>query len=221
MLTLCNTARGRVACGMGGVLIAVLALACLWGFSPSVTAGDEPPARVTAPKKDLPPPACPDIGLPPAPLPENKAVLTEDVPPLTRTVPTTPPAPTPPPPPVGGTAPVPLPPVPAAAPPAADLAPPLPPAGPVTLTGAAKTANKESAPAPVPTAAIENQDIKQLLAQLSQVRAERAQLDEKERQTIQAVKRKYQEQKKALEQLARELRQLGISCDDGAADREP
>jgi hypothetical protein len=62
--------------------------------------------------------------------------------------------------------------------------------------------------------ALENQDIKQLVAQLTGIRSERTQLDEKERQTIQTIRQKFQEQKRALEQLERELRKLGIACDE-------
>lgn len=59
------------------------------------------------------------------------------------------------------------------------------------------------------------------MAQLSAIRSERATLDERERQTIQSIKRKFQDQKRALEQLERELRQLGISWEESAPDREP
>ena len=39
MMTLCRTGRGRIACGLGGLTIALLALGCLWALSPAVTAG--------------------------------------------------------------------------------------------------------------------------------------------------------------------------------------
>lgn len=70
MMTLCKTSRGRIACGLGGVLVAFLALACLWGFSPSVTAGDDTPGKSAKASEGLPPPppagskACPPA-LPP------------------------------------------------------------------------------------------------------------------------------------------------------------
>jgi hypothetical protein len=77
-----------------------------------------------------------------------------------------------------------------------------------------------SPPVTPPPPSADGQDIKQLLARLAEVKSERAKLDERERQTIQAIKRKYQEQKQALEHLERELRQLGISCDDRPANVE-
>ena len=44
MLMMCKTSRGRIACGLGGGLIALSALAIVWTLSPKVSAGDEPPA---------------------------------------------------------------------------------------------------------------------------------------------------------------------------------
>ena len=76
--------------------------------------------------------------------------------------------------------------------------------------------HKDVSPVVTPS---EGQDIKQLLARLSEIKSERAKLDERERQTIQSIKKKYQEQKRALEQLERELRQLGISCEDSTPSR--
>jgi hypothetical protein len=216
MLTLCNTARGRVACGLSGVLIAALALACLWAFSPSVTAGDDTPAK--APRsKDAAPPPCPEVRLPPLPArgkaeeappaplgAEKKAGPVESVPPPTKPVTEIPLPPSPTPPPVSAASGTPPPPV-------ADSTPPLPPS---YEKGEVRSA--PTPPMPPPQPAVEGQDVKQLVAQLSQVRADRAKLDEKERQTIQMIKKKYQDQKRALEQLERELRQLGINCEEGA-----
>jgi hypothetical protein len=258
MLSLCNTSRGRTACALGGVLIAVLALACLWAFSPTVAAGDGP-AKV-GPTPGI---GCPD----PVPPPLPKAVKKEvpSLPPVAGDEP--PPAPdpkrvdesalpkpdpTPPLPPVAEKkdaparlalppvpakdAPDPLPPVPekkdapppvtpvagsapaTTPPPVADVAP-LPPSPPVTPP----SVSEKVAPPPTPPAppASDNQDIKQLVVHLSEIRADRAKLDEKERQTIQTIKKKYQDQKRALEQLERELRQLGINCDEGTSAPTP
>jgi hypothetical protein len=71
-----------------------------------------------------------------------------------------------------------------------------------------------SAPTDPPAPTADTHDIKQLVAQLGTIRAERTKLDERERQTIQTIKQKYQDQKRALEQLDRELKQLGINCDE-------
>jgi len=71
----------------------------------------------------------------------------------------------------------------------------------------------------VPSA--ENLDIKQLMARLNGIREGRARLDEAERQTIQTIKRKLQEQKKALAQLELDLHQLGIALEENAPDRGP
>jgi hypothetical protein len=246
MLTLCNTIRGRIACGLGGLLVAVLALTCLWAFSPSVTASDEPPKE--SPKEKLPkPPICSDsksldhgkpdeTSLPPRPapvkpaddpatplppIPDSKAatkdsglpkpVLTGGLP--LDSGPTTPPAP--PPSNAGAKDPVltnPAGPVLGTGTPPPPLAPtpPVPPPGP---------AERLSPPPTVPPPVNGSQEIKQLMAQLAQIRADRDKLDEQERQTIQTIKRKYQEQKRSLEQMERELRQLGIDCDEVSQEK--
>jgi hypothetical protein len=254
MLTYCNTARGRVACGLGGVLIAVLALACLWAFSPSVTAGDDP--LLPPVKKRTPEPSKPDVcpkadtlvppvaGVdalitsppPPPPPPLPKATGRGDVePPALAPLPAKPESSSVPPPlaPLKGAkhvdrpspvetdkSPAPLPPM---------DTPPPPPAGPITQVsdsgvsspitpaiGAAIGAGAAAAQAQPP---VDNQDIKQLVAHLNEIRADRAKLDDKEKQTILTIKRKYQEQKQALEQMERELRQLGINFDDTTSDK--
>jgi hypothetical protein len=206
MLTLCNTIRGRVACGLGGVLVAALALACLWTFSPPVAAGDDPPPRT----KDVKPVPCPEPWLPLAvspPQKEKAAALDSEVPPLPA---------------VSGTSTIPPPPAPSsggapAAPPAAVDPPPIPPTGPILPLS--EVGSSRSTPPPASQPAAESQAIKQLVVQLSEIRADRAKLDERERQTIQTIKRKYQDQKRALEQTERELRQLGINCEETATDK--
>jgi hypothetical protein len=230
MLTCCNTARGRVACGLGGALIAALALACLWAFSPAVTAGDDPPAKTKAS-------ACPEPGLPDIPVKKVKAELVDSatLPPVPPPIdyPKLPPKPdvstAPPPlpgeslppppsiPPLTGTGATKAPAPPPPSPPAVDS--PLPPStGPITpVTGYPEGRPITPVVGTLPQGVqlpVDAQDIKQLVAQLSRIRAERTKLDEQERQTIQGIKRKYQEQKHALEQLDRELRQLGITCDE-------
>jgi hypothetical protein len=281
MMTLCRTGRGRIACGLGGLVIALVALGCLWAFSPSVTAGDDlPPKKVekmpdcprppSLPKADVPPPLPPvtskpasppqrpalspvdplpqgiDAGVrrvsdskpaepkpePEPPLPKINAlppVVNDSPPPVppkpddSLPEPTVPKSPTQhrdPPPPPAATGVSPLPPTPALSdskpaavseppafvppPPPSSASPPLAPVG-----GTSSAVPPGAIPAPSST---DGQDIKQLLARLAEIKAERVQLDERERQTIQAVKRKYHEQKHALEQLERELRQLGINC---------
>ncbi len=163
MSMLCRTSKGRIVCGLGGGLIALLALACLWASSPSVTAGDGPPAanpketgraEAPAPVPQPPPSVAP---LPPClggAVSRETAVMT----PLTRT----------------------------------PLAPPT-----------------------------ESQDIKQLMAQLNEIRANRTKLEEQERLTIQAIRRKVQEQKKSLAQLELDLRQLGVALEENVPDRAP
>jgi hypothetical protein len=226
MLTCCNTTRGRVACGLGGVLIAALALACLWAFSPAVTAGDDvlpksgpkakcpdepglPPVPALDKKSDALPPAPlppappkPDVSPPPPVAPVSSFTPPPDLPPMAGGGKTPPPpvadSPPPPPLPSGPVTPVPGP---------APVPPPALPSGPVTPVPG-------PAPVPPPVQPSDTLDIKQLVSHLNEIRAERTKLDEKERQTIQTIKRKYQEQKHALEQLDRELRQLGISCDE-------
>jgi hypothetical protein len=261
MLTYCNTARGRVACGLGGVLIAVLALACLWTFSPSVTAGDDPLPPV---KKRTPEPSKPDVCpkadipslppvvetksgrdvkfIPPPPPPppplqktevmERDVVLPANPPPLKSESSVPPPlAPlkgekqsTGPSPVETEKSPAPLPPM---------DTPPPPPAGPITQVSGSGVSSPVSPPIGAVGGAIigagaaaaqaqppvDNQDIKQLVAHLTEIRADRAKLDDKERQTILTIKRKYQEQKQALEQMERELRQLGINFDDTTSDK--
>ncbi len=250
MLTCCNTARGRLACGLGGVLIAALALACLWAFSPSVTAGDDPLPKIgektsrvpdlpRAPaadknKSDIDLPPCPPMPpAPPAPPPvakPPKADITAPPPPL--------------PPDASAPAPPPLPPKSDVAPPPAplpqdDKAPPF--ADVPMPTGPAKSAQFAPEPPPPsrkdplvtpvagvstpppatpPKPPVDAQDIKQLVTQLSEIRADRTKLDEKERQTIQTIKKKYQDQKHALEQLERELKQLGINCDEAGPEEK-
>jgi hypothetical protein len=93
--------------------------------------------------------------------------------------------------------------------------PPTPPVPPVSDAKASPSTTPSAPPAG------DSQDIKQLVTQLSELRADRAKLDEKERQTIQTIKKKYQDQKHALEQLERELRELGINCDEGTAAPPP
>ncbi|HEX5268997.1 MAG TPA: hypothetical protein VFW33_00855 [Gemmataceae bacterium] len=213
MLTCCNTARGRLACGLGGVLIAALALACLWAFSPAVTAGDDPPAKSGSKGGKCPEPVPPPLSIDVSSSPVPPLATVPPPPPVadTKAVAPIPPVGSPPPPEVGpatGTVkPAPLPPVGAAPPP-----PPVPilPAGGVIPAPAVTPPKAES----------DAQDIKQLVAHLSEIRTDRAKLDEKERQTIQTIKQKYQEQKQALEQLDRELRKLGINCDDKPAATE-
>src|SRR5262249_14878209 len=67
MLSLCNTSRGQLACALCGVLGAGLALACLWAFSPTVSAGDDLPVKLASPKKDCPAalPPVTEVVLPP------------------------------------------------------------------------------------------------------------------------------------------------------------
>jgi hypothetical protein len=219
MMTLCRTGRGRIACGLGGLTIAVLALACLWALSPAVTAGDDLPAKKDAKLPDCPPPspALPKPALPPvAPAPaEPTSVPLPPIPPAARE--------TPPPPKLAATGDG-LPDLAPAKTAVVSEPPPVPQTPPPPVT----TDLKKPAPAPPPAVAIdhkdvspvappsEGQDIKQLLTRLSEIKSERTKLDERERQTIQSIKKKYQEQKHALEQLGRELRQLGINCQDDA-----
>ena len=59
------------------------------------------------------------------------------------------------------------------------------------------------------------------MAQLNEIRANRTKLDEQERQTIQTIKRKLQEQRKALAQLELELQQLGVTLEESTPDRAP
>jgi len=226
MMTLCRTGRGRIACGLGGLTIVLLALGCLWAFSTAVTAGDDLlkkdakvpdcplPPMPTLPKAPLPPlapaPAVPTI-TPPLPPVAPAAADTHALPKPAAHSDPAPEPPLPKPPVSNAVAPL------AAPPPASSDLPPSPQAPPPPLaTGAAKEPSQESPPRPPPA---EGQDIKQLLARLAEIKSERAKLDDRERQTIQAVKRKYQEQKHALEQLERELRQLGINCEDGTPSR--
>jgi hypothetical protein len=277
MLTLCNTSRGRLACGLGGVLIAVLALACLWCLSPAVAAGDDVPAKAKDTKKDTKAPCRDDLppkergegpysDLPPlvppgtfnaekprSPAPTLSDLSSEDQTKEVRIPPTAGSAKK------GETEVGPLPPVgqrpattakpdysgsipvrvmpeapaassnkaPAPLPPTADT-PPVPGAsgvvpaagtgvGAAIGAGAGASLTPPPSPPPAPQSTADVQEIKQLVAQLSEIRADRAKLDEKERQTIQNIRRKYQEQKQALEQLERQLAQLGINCNETPA----
>ena len=92
MMTLCRTGRGRIACGLGGLTIAVLALACLWAFSTAVTAGDDAPAKKDAKLPDCPLPSLPSLpkpAFPPvAPAPAVPAA-TAPLPPVPPAVPDT------------------------------------------------------------------------------------------------------------------------------------
>ena len=217
MMTLCKTGRGRIACGLGGLTVAVLALACLWAGSSAVTAGDDSPTKKEVKPSDCPlpslpvspkpprppvaPPPATAISLPPvspAPVAPDKRPAADDGALLTpsQVAPSQPPVPSNP--------------------------APEPPLAKPTVTGTAPPPVARdpllTSPTPQPVSSSEGQDIKQLLARLAEIKSERTKLDERERQTIQSVKRKFQEQKRALEQLERELRQLGISCTDSAAD---
>ncbi|HKI36205.1 MAG TPA: hypothetical protein VKA46_30390 [Gemmataceae bacterium] len=208
MLTLCNTNRGRIACGLGGVLVAVLALACLWAFSPSVTAGDDPPAKDVGKVKDPTSTVCPD----PLPPPRESSV-----PPLPAPMPTP------------NVSEVPTGRIPLLGPTSVrdgtrdpargDLRIGESAAPPTSVAPPPPDPLLRSTPVPQPQPTAGSQEIKQLVAQLTQIRADREKLDEQERQTIQTIKRKYQEQKRALEQMDRELRQLGINCEETAPEK--
>jgi hypothetical protein len=210
MTTLWKTRRARIACGLGSVLAALVALACLWGFSPSVTAGDKPEKKGNKPACAVPPvpaetgevkkssdvvPPLPTLEKAPKPPASADLPPTAGIPGISRAAtgdPLPPPTPTPPPP--ADTSPPPL--------ATGSVAPP-----PVTYP---------ATPPPPP----EPQDIKALVVQLTAIRGERAKLDEREKTTIQAIRQKYQEQKKALAQLEKDLRQLGVAVEEAAAENK-
>jgi len=196
------------------VLIAALALVWLWCLSPSVTAGDELPKRVKGEKPEV----CPDDPLPLPRLPSaarpEKNPSTVDVPSLNPLgSPPAKPDLVPPPVPTGAAATNSIPPIPPIS--AKDTSPPPdPPIVPASAVTPARVA-------PPTTPPVEGQEIKQFMAQLTEIRAERAKLEEKERQTILTIRRKYQEQKQALELIARELQQLGIDCEETTTKASP
>jgi hypothetical protein len=211
MLTLCHTNRGRIACGLGSLLIAVLALACLWCFSPSVTAGDDLPTKSADKAKDAKSVGCPIPPLPPIAV-DGPAPPADLPPPRPKSPPDSASLKEPQPPKIAPEVPS----LPSAsertAPPPIDLGtkaqtPPPPPMPPILpAAGLATGSTTQVQPA------FEGADIRQLVGQLSEIRTERTKLDDRERQTVQTIKRKFQEQKRALDQLERDLRQLGIDC---------
>jgi hypothetical protein len=196
MQTLCNAIRGRVGYRLGVALIAALALVCPWGFALPLAADDGTAIPLDKPAKSEP--------VPQPPKPQADSLPLKEIPPA-------PPVQvSPPPPPAARTTTLPgLPPV------ARDGAA-VSIDGPAVPSRAAATT--AITPDPAPT---DIRDIKQLMAQLGEIRVNRAKLDEQERQTIEIIKRTYQEQKKVLEQLERELRQLGINCEEKNADKVP
>jgi hypothetical protein len=52
------------------------------------------------------------------------------------------------------------------------------------------------------------------MAQLNEIRAERGRLYEREKQTVEQIKKRFLEQRKALQQIEREMRALGVTPED-------
>jgi hypothetical protein len=159
------------------------------------------------PTKDTPEPSTP------------KPPVTALTPPETTGTPKPPPAvgesPVPPisgpPPAVGGTPPTP----PAFVPPA-----PTPPPVERNVPGVpvpVENLRAGTTPSPISTSESSN-DIKQLMAQLNEIRAERGRLYEREKQTVEQIKKRFLEQRKALQQIEREMRALGVTPEDVPED---
>ena len=86
---------------------------------------------------------------------------------------------------------------------------------PVPLSGGETAApTPPVAPASLTQAAPEGGDIKQLVNNLTQIRSERARLVDRERQTVEQIKKKFHEQKLALQQVEKELRDMGITVEE-------
>jgi hypothetical protein len=100
------------------------------------------------------------------------------------------------------------------APPSGEKPPPsfIPPSPPVT---------PPTVLTPSPTTSSESGDIKQLMAQLNEIRAERGRLYEREKQTVEQIKKRFLEQRKALQQIEREMRALGVTPEDMPEDATP
>ena len=181
MTAMYRTRRGRLICVMVAALIAGFSLGYLWWMSPTVTADDHPLPKLTPPRSQ---PVYSDPPRPAPPLPDIsvKNPSTPDVP---QTNPTTLSAPS----------------ITVAGSRESNPSSPPPPPPVGALVGAALTP-KPVAPPQQPVTA-ESQEIKQLMNQLSQIRADRDKLNLQEQQTILTIKQKVLEQKRALEQLAR------------------
>jgi hypothetical protein len=136
--------------------------------------------------------------------PVKPAVGESRVPPVAGT-PASPPAP--------GTPPSPLPGVPTTPP---SVEKPLPPPGVQTLISPPPPGIGVTTPSP--STSSDSNDIKQLMTQLNEIRAERGRLYEREKQTVEQIKKRFLEQRKALQQIEREMRALGVTPEDVPED---
>jgi hypothetical protein len=244
------TGRQRIVLGLGSLLVVgLLTLGNLW-LSSSATAGDEKPPLPDAKKDEgsKKPPKINALDLPPvggAGVAEERSGLTgiPGLPPTTPTPPVETGTPKPsagvfaPEPPGGGTSTKPtigeslVPPVAVTPPTPAPFVPttPIPsdkpvysvPTTPNSGTGSSALPTSPVTPSPTTSSPSESNDIKQLMAQLNEIRAERGRLYEREKQTVEQIKKRFLEQRKALQQIEREMRALGVTPEEMAEDVAP
>ncbi len=205
----------------GGVGIAEERSVAIPGLPPATPT---PPVETGLPKTPPPIPGLPvssptgplDFGFPkPAPA---SGVVTPEPSGVTKPVETKPASGESLVPPVAGTPPTPAPfvpttPIPSDKPPVYSV-PTTPNAG----SGSTATPPPVPTPSPTTSSPSENGDIKLLMAQLNEIRAERGRLYEREKQTVEQIKKRFLEQRKALQQIEREMRALGVTPEEMAED---